>query len=453
MKKLLIALVLGLLLVAALATVASADNGPHGGFTSTTDACAGCHRAHSAQSGANALLITSSIDALCLSCHGGASTNAYTNVENGYYRTGGTEGIPGRGLFAGGFVRARMRTDWTGNANTFDTTTAAAKLVTSAHNREVLGAITWGSGNVSATAFDGAVATATTELECTSCHTPHGNGGQNLAGLAAPSYRLLRYTPTNSGGFTVTSTVNTWQGVAYAGFQIDDPGKATTGNMVGKWWYTPNFYGTTAEAASLTNDPTLNAGLSVTAAPASYTGTLAAFQTSVKSFRSFADGDYSVRPASARNPYRATDLYLAGPYMQPAQSMTIAGVPGAGTYVQGSVFDYTLARRDMSFFCAQCHDRYMNNTSLRSGVIPSGDAIYTFRHSSGDYRPTSAGGTGGSGGQACMSCHVAHGTTAASTTLAASAAKSNSIALLRLDNRAVCLKCHAGSVGYTVVTP
>ena len=91
MKKLLIALVIGLLLVAALATVASADNGPHGGFTSTTDACAGCHRAHSAKSGANTLLVMSSVDALCLSCHGGASTNAYTNVENGYYRTGGTQ--------------------------------------------------------------------------------------------------------------------------------------------------------------------------------------------------------------------------------------------------------------------------------------------------------------------------------------------------------------------------
>jgi hypothetical protein len=139
--------------------------------------------------------------------------------------------------------------------------------------------------------------------------------------------------------------------------------------------------------------------------------------------------------------------------MQPAQSMTIGGgVAGAGTYVAGSVFNYTNARRDMSFFCAQCHDRYFNNGQLRGGTTPTGDAIYMFRHSSGDYRASSDGTVAaGSGGQACMSCHVAHGTSAVATTLAAGASKANSISLLRLDNRALCLKCHAP--GYNVAVP
>ena len=111
MKKLMLALLLGGLLVLALVTVASADNGPHGGFTATTDACAGCHRAHTAQFGSNALLITDPED-LCMSCHSGGA-GATTNVEDGVY-TGTTEGLTGNPLFGGGFANALMATAWSG---------------------------------------------------------------------------------------------------------------------------------------------------------------------------------------------------------------------------------------------------------------------------------------------------------------------------------------------------
>ena len=100
MKKLLLALLLGGLLVLALVTVASADNGPHGGFTATTDSCAGCHRAHTAQFGSNALLITDPED-LCMSCHGGGA-GAFTNVANGVYGSG-SEGAHWRSV-----VRRRL---------------------------------------------------------------------------------------------------------------------------------------------------------------------------------------------------------------------------------------------------------------------------------------------------------------------------------------------------------
>jgi hypothetical protein len=258
----------------------------------------------------------------------------------------------------------------------------------------------------------------------------------------------------------------------------------------------------------------------VTAVGAGYTGTLAAFRTSTMGFRSFANGDYSVRPASARSPYRTTDTFLAGPYAQPAQSMTIGGgVAGAGTYVAGSVFNYTNARRDMSFFCAQCHDRYFNNSRLRNntdisaycgkptaststavvpivddadGVAPwihpihpaecqpivdaannlinwgdnspSGDTTYMYRHASGDIRlsmdGTTAAGAGTSVSRSCVACHVAHGTTASMTAYASSTegtlaqgagypAIDNSV-LLRMDHRSMCLRCHAGAVGFVV---
>jgi predicted CXXCH cytochrome family protein len=437
MKKLLFALVLGAVLVFALTTIASADHGPHGSFTATTDACAGCHRAHTAQMGSNALLISGSIDALCLSCHGTGVTGAYTNVEDGVYRAGGTEGIPGFGLFGGGFVNTKMRTAWSGNANAFIAGDPGSSPTTSAHDTETPGTL-WGSGPNSAVPFQG---TANYTLECTSCHTPHGNGGWNtLTSTAKPSYRLLRYTPGNgsgnpvvydSSGFELALTA--WNNGPYAGFQINDPGKEV-GAMNGKYWYTPNFFSDATLPASIQNDPTLNTG-------AVGVG-----------FRSFGNGDYSVRAASARNPYRVSDTFWGGPYMKPANNATVAGV----TYTQGSEWDYSAARRDISYFCAQCHDRYMNNGTLRGGTTPSGDALYAFRHSSGDYN---VGGVVGSGGQSCLACHVSHGSSSIADDPSTPTLDGNlgslagDSALLRLDGRSLCLKCHASAAGFTVPVP
>jgi predicted CXXCH cytochrome family protein len=131
MKKLLLAVVLGLLFVAAFSTLALADNGPHGGFNGSTEACASCHRAHSAVSSDGFLLVQADVYTLCTSCHDG--TGAYTNVVDGYYDTtipgtdthgkgswvlpAGGWGNAGIGLFGGGFVNARMLTDFGNAAN------------------------------------------------------------------------------------------------------------------------------------------------------------------------------------------------------------------------------------------------------------------------------------------------------------------------------------------------
>ena len=67
MKRILIALVLVTVLGFAIASAASANAGPHGGFTATTDACASCHRTHTAAFGR---LLMVDPATLCLSCHG-----------------------------------------------------------------------------------------------------------------------------------------------------------------------------------------------------------------------------------------------------------------------------------------------------------------------------------------------------------------------------------------------
>jgi cytochrome c553 len=175
---------------------------------------------------------------------------------------------------------------------------------------------------------------------------------------------------------------------------------------------------------------------------------------------------------------------------------------GTATYIPAAI--------NTAFFCAQCHDRYFNNSRLRNntdqsvycgapvagvvvngvtlpvyadadGVAPwihpthpdecqaivgatgltgwgdnasSGDLTYHYRHAAGDIRlsmdGTTAAGAGTSVSRSCVACHVAHGTAATMTTLASGASLAADSALLRLDNRSTCLRCHASSVNFTV---
>ncbi|UCG24045.1 MAG: cytochrome c3 family protein [Chloroflexota bacterium] len=205
MKKLLLVLVLVSALSIAIVSVASADNGPHGGFTPTADGCAGCHRAHTA-SGPN-LLVASSTLALCYTCHNTTGTGADTNVEDGVYleRDGvtevPTEGDPGRGLKAGGFANALMDSDLDA--------TAASAASTSAHTIDLTAGTLWGNGAISAAANPGPTGF---QLDCANCHDPHGSAG--AGGVA--TYRILRDIPNGSGGTgtTVGDETNKWYTVA-----------------------------------------------------------------------------------------------------------------------------------------------------------------------------------------------------------------------------------------------
>ncbi len=165
--------------------LAAADNGPHGGYTPTTDACAGCHRAHTAL-GPN-LLKASTVADLCFSCHGSTASGADTNVADGIYMERDTvtespaEGVDNRGLKGGGFVNALMDTDWN------LTTPPVLTSTTSSHIYDGSPGTLWGNG-----AIGSGPGTANFTLTCTNCHDPHGSG----------NYRILRPIPTGSGATT-----------------------------------------------------------------------------------------------------------------------------------------------------------------------------------------------------------------------------------------------------------
>ncbi len=166
---------------------AYADNGPHGGYTATTDACAACHRAHTAV-GAS-LLAAGSVTELCYTCHGASGTGADTNVEDGVYLDRDAtpnegDGEVNRGLKGGGFVNARMDTDWDG--------AAVPASVTSTHVLDASGTV-WGSGAI------GSGPGGTIFLTCASCHNPHGRAASD----GSATYRLLRAIPYESGNTAV----------------------------------------------------------------------------------------------------------------------------------------------------------------------------------------------------------------------------------------------------------
>jgi predicted CXXCH cytochrome family protein len=112
--------------------------------------------------------------------------------------------------------------------------------------------------------------------------------------------------------------------------------------------------------------------------------------------------------------------------------------------------------KDTSAWCAQCHTRYL---AARRAPLPadasrvnSGDAIFTFRHTSaGVSYSTAATPVASNVTRACITCHAAHGSNATAGTYSGSvpdpagfvatpAASNNK--LLKMNNRGMCQKCH-----------
>jgi len=229
LKRISLVLVLALALTLVFVGSAYANFGPHGGYIEDTDSCAGCHRAHTSFSAVtfrprvvppgwddadnpSALLVGSAatMSEFCNACHGDSAPGASTNVIAGLfdggpsaqstvtvpglndgvvtmYQTASTFGAP---LNGGGFVQAANIVDWETSA------TAAYEAVTSTHSMEQVG-ILWGAGSAVSTTLD---------LTCTNCHDPHGSSNYRLLKDDVNGHAVGGYFPDGSPNGMVFST-------------------------------------------------------------------------------------------------------------------------------------------------------------------------------------------------------------------------------------------------------
>lgn len=228
------------LAVALVPSIALANTGPHGGYLANSEACAGCHRAHtapssitwvdSAQQTKSALLLSenSQVYLFCLACHDSTSQGADTNVMDGVYE--GTDyGTQGANLISGAFGREDASLGsgavWDGQNN----------KVTSSHimNGQSWGA--WGGGAFGSTSTSSVDASGNYPatlgtgnkivMDCGSCHDPHGSSNYRVLKDVVYGVSVGGFDPNAPGASATTPTptpfvVSAEQGYPVGGFLL-----------------------------------------------------------------------------------------------------------------------------------------------------------------------------------------------------------------------------------------
>jgi predicted CXXCH cytochrome family protein len=388
-----------------------ADGGPHvmtvnnGSSGITADSCAGCHRAHTSQDPSGYLLTTSepTVTGFCLTCHGATGTGAATDVATGVQYALTSSGRDDTAILgalrSGGFLEARIgssdayrEVSATGSVSKAKVPVGAPAPVTSAHlalpgsGLDPLDKV-WGNGAIDS----GAGAAITSEMECSTCHNPHGNG----------NYRILNAIPV--AGADGEMVEGTGQNVLDAPY---DAARQRNYTVIQTASAPP------ADAAT-PPDPAL----------------FLLYADQVDEYNALS-GDYLHKTT----PYNAS---TSGYYWYDAPN----GLPNRGGPSRFS--DFTTFTDgfnvQMTQWCLQCHSRYAGFNSSRS--TDSGDDIFRYRHSTEKNR-------------VCTTCHVAHGSNAImnadltkGTTFSAftpypDGDLHNSSRLLKIDNRGICQTCH-----------
>lgn len=449
MKKLSFVIVLTFALVLLFGGAAYANFGPHGGFATDTDSCAGCHRAHTSFSTVtwedtagndhSALLVSSASTVLefCYACHGDDAPGAATNVESGVFDTGPTSGVgspPGSYAYVsasqfnaplngGGFAEAAYTVE--------NSTTVITAAVTSMHDMDK-GADTdpmWGAGSS---------APAGTDNTCTSCHDVHGSS----------NYRLLKDTVN---GVTVGGYVGTTG-------EIPNPLviSAEVNYPVGGWLkhdagatqmssYLPNY----------TSEELKYNGIAPALDPVGGANAFAGKHRSISTWCAACHTQYVDRGAAVGS----TEFYDYGDYEEGGMS---------GTVVDGET---TLDGTSTVTIGNRARHRHPVNITLVAGVGPL--RALAMEVITSTVIPLEDGPDPGANApwstndyMGCLTCHRAHGTASTMTGWAEARYVTNasavvtwyperlvqpiqsgvnpnfSSAILRTNNRGVCERCH-----------
>jgi hypothetical protein len=236
-KKIALLLVLAtaVLAVVLVPAVALANMGPHGGYISNTEACAGCHRAHTAPSsitwidttGAtkSALLLSNAttVELFCLACHDNTSQGADTNVLDGVYE-GTLYGTTGGTLLGGAFGRVDPSLD---PAFLYDGNNMA---VTSTHLMNGQSWAAWGGGKFGSTSTQSVDASGNYPatlgagnkivMDCGTCHDPHGSSNYRILKDVVYGVPVGGYSGTGDDPDPTPFVISREVGFPQAGFRL-----------------------------------------------------------------------------------------------------------------------------------------------------------------------------------------------------------------------------------------
>lgn len=432
MRRVIFILALTSVLIIAGASAAFANFGPHGGYADDTDACAGCHRAHTSFSSltwqtstgpSSALLVStaSTMEEFCLVCHGDDAPGASTNVASGIFDAGPSRAATGT-IPAGTYMyQTNSRFGASLNGGAFGGTSAPS--VTSVHDMD-LGAATdpmWGAGS-SAPAGSG--------ITCTSCHDVHGSS----------NYRLLKDTVNSVavGGYDANDVPQPFVYSSEVGYPRPNVATSTPNGgwakheagMTQMSSYRPNY---TTEEYYWTSGATYATGIGAQSMSTWCSACHTQYNKPTSAY------DYGSYEASATYSRDATGQLIAS---------NVGPVVGSRTRHRHAV--------DTTPGTANTISGYGTNAVVNSALpLERTNATLANRATGTQVLEDYMG---------CLTCHFAHGTSAvmtgwananlvntsatASWTVApkvgapAGVAPNFSSSLLRLDNRGVCEGCH-----------
>ena len=420
-----IVIVLAGVALAAWATPASANAGPHPyGFALNTSACGGCHRAHTAVS--PNLLAAENVYSLCTSCHSGmVATDVVHGVQQGAMNT---DGVTPRKLNGGGYVQ-QNRANVTSRHKIADVPingTPFAGTVTA-----------FGSQNGDGTPAADVGVGVNGILECTSCHNPH----------CSTNYAILNES-TSASAWWIASDPDLLNWVQYQVLATRDDG--------------PN-YG--FDLTNVNNCPaavvTFPAG---TATP--YGGGTGPGSRCIQRFTSgiivsYANGVSGTATVTVPDPTKGMNGFCAtchksyltqsgSAHRQNSLNTPVATV-GAGTPTALPAYFYpgTQDANDGNGNIARYRhavEKIRNTTSYPKqplrfaaiGIDPNPPGAIEYR------------------AMGCLTCHYAHGSSAAQTPAAGDPAPegpAGDSALLFWGNRGVCVSCHQTVGGIATLTP